>query len=225
MASSKIFKIPELLEMVLVHLPALDLLMCQRINSTWRDIIKESNPLQEKLFYKCDLVNMDVDDLPWLKKNTSRGINTLSVDNFPGFDFNPFIQLLHRRRNLARRNNQADANGLGNLDYPEASWKKMYLSRPAVCKIDIYKKVPNSSTSDLLTQITQHDTIKMNHSRESCSKRREFLRLSQSNGIRMHHLQEMDLSTFGILVSNRTKYQVFLSVGRGSGGVTIMRLL
>ena len=188
-ASSRAYKIPELLELILMHLPAVELLKFQRINSTWRDVIRESSALQEKLFYKSDLDNLDVDDRPRL-------------------EINSFVRLLHRRQYVARRNKEADANSLGNLDYPEASWKKMYLSRPAICKIEIRKKDPDSSPSDLLMQITQHDTIQMNHLRENCPKERGFVRFSHSDGIRMYHLQEMDLSAFMISTSDRKKIMV-----------------
>ena len=175
-AAPKFFAIPELLNMVLVHLPAPDVLIFQRINSTWRYVIMESDTFQEKLFYKCDLVNL--------------GVNI----NFANIEITPFFLHLQRRLFNATRNNKPDASSLGNLDHPEASWRKMYLSQPAICKIAIRKKAPNSSTPDLLVQIIQHDTIQMNHLRESAPKKRGFVCFSQSDGIRMHHLQERSLS-------------------------------
>ncbi len=160
-APSKVFAIPDLLRIILVHLPAPDLLICQRINSTWRDIIRESSILQKKLFYKCDLADVDVDDLD-------------PGDDLLRLETNPFIELLHRRQALARENDEVDAESLGTLDYPEASWKKMYLTRPALCTIETRPKIPdhfpNSPNSGPLIQI------------------------SQSDGVRMHHLEEMDLS-------------------------------
>lgn len=175
-APSKVFATPELLEMILVHLPAEDLLICQRINRTWRYVTMGSNTLQENLFCKCDLVDLGV------------------AVNFADIEINPFFEHLRGRLHDATRNHEPDANGLGNLNSPEASWKKMYLSQPAICKIGIRKKAPDSSTSGLLVQIIQHDTIRMSHLRESRPKVREFVHFSQSDGIRMHHFQENSLS-------------------------------
>ena len=174
-ARSKVFGITELLETVLTHLPARDLLMCERINKTWHAVIKESNTLQEKLFYRCDLVTLsrDMDD--------------------SDLEINPFFLLLQRRWSFAVFQENA-ADGFEGLDYPEASWKKMYLSRPAVCKMGIRKKSPDSSTSDLLVEVIQDNTIKMNHLRDSSPLIPAVIRLSQSDGIKMHLLLGMDLS-------------------------------
>ncbi|KAK0513575.1 hypothetical protein JMJ35_003939 [Cladonia borealis] len=184
-ALSKVSAIPELFETILAHLPALEVLIHQRINSTWRNIIRKSSPLQEKLFFKCDLVIADVDN-PWPSEDLLR------------LETNPFIQLLHKRQFLDRQNKRVHDHELGKLDYPEASWKKMYLTRPALCTIETFKKPrepwDKSSDSDFLVLVTQHDTIKMNHLRESCPAMYELVRFRQTHGIKMRHLQEMELS-------------------------------
>ena len=181
-APSKVFAIPELIEMVLVHLPALDVLFCQSINSTCRGIVRTSGALQEKLFYKCDLANVDVN-------------NPIASDDLLRLETNPFIQFLHRRQVLARQKDEdVDDNSFGKLDYAEACWKKLYLTRPALCTIDTRKKVSPPDPG------------------RECN-----IRLSESDGIRMHHLQEIDLSRFtlpnsrycirciGALASNKEK--------------------
>lgn len=131
-ARSKVFKIRELLETVLAHLPARDLLICECINKTWHAVIKDSIILQGKLFFDCDPItlsnDMDESDL----------------------EINPFFLLVQRRWSVAVHKEGA-ANGFKGsqkLDYPEASWKKMYLSRPAVCKIGVQRE--DSSRSGLL---------------------------------------------------------------------------
>ena len=143
-ARSSVFGIPELLENVPVHLPAPDLLMCECINKTWHAVIKKSDTLQEKLFYKCDLVTL------------SNGMDKSDLE------INPFFLFLQRRWSVVYWT-VAGANGFEGLDYPDTSWKKMYLSRPAVCKIGIQKEIPDGSTSGSLVQFIQHDSIKMNH--------------------------------------------------------------
>ena len=116
-ASSRVFGIIELLENILSQLPARDLLLCECINKTWYAVIKESKTLQEKLFYKCDLVawHNDMDE--------------------PDFEINPFFLLMQRR--WACRTSTEDASSFKDFDYPEASWKKMYLSRPAIREIGL----------------------------------------------------------------------------------------
>ncbi|KAF7192076.1 hypothetical protein HII31_06462 [Pseudocercospora fuligena] len=51
-ASAKTFAIAELLEAILINLPARDLFVVQRINQTWHDCIEDSSPLQRKMFLK-----------------------------------------------------------------------------------------------------------------------------------------------------------------------------
>ena len=171
-ASSKVLGIPELLENVLSQLPARDLLLCECINKTWHAVIKNSNTLQEKLFYECDLVtltnDMDGSDL----------------------EINPFFLLVQRR--WARRvRKDGGANSFDDFDYPEASWKKMYLLRPAVWKIGLQKELPITRSS---IQIIQHDTIKMNHMLDGVRWPLPNVCFSQSDGIRMHHLLGWNLT-------------------------------
>ena len=179
-ARSSVLEIPELLENVLTQLPARDLLMCECINKTWHAVIKNSNTLQEKLFYKCDLVtlsdDMDESDL----------------------EINPFFLLLQRRWAF-RALTEERATSFNSLDYPEASWKQMYLSRPAVWKIEILKDFHNPSYSDSLVQIIQHDTIKMNLLLEIPQWPFISVRFSQSDGIRLHHLLGWNLSEVSFL--------------------------
>ena len=158
-ACSKVFATPELLEMILVRLPDLDALRSKRVNRACRNMIIKSRTLQRKLFYECDLVNVDVDDLR-------------NLDDLMHLETNSFIQLLHRRHLLARQNGEVYDNSLGNLDYPEASWKKMFLTRPALCTIETRKKIPGQIPN---------------------SAARLNIRVSEPDGIKMHHLQEMDL--------------------------------
>ena len=179
-ARSKAFAIPELLETILAHLPARDLLMCESINKTWHDVIKKSKTLQEKLFNRVDLVTLTND--------------MVELD----LEINPFFLLVQRRWSFAVHQEGA-ANGFEGLDYPEASWKKMYLSRPAFCTM--YVREEYSKGSNLLQQVLQHDTIKMYHLGDGRPRLPAYVRFSQSGGIRMHHLLGMDPSTVFFLIS------------------------
>ncbi|KAF7191965.1 hypothetical protein HII31_06610 [Pseudocercospora fuligena] len=51
-ARNGVFNTEELLEAVLVELPALDLIRCQRVAKSWRDTISTSVAIKEKLFIK-----------------------------------------------------------------------------------------------------------------------------------------------------------------------------
>ena len=149
--------------------------MCECINKTWHAVIKKSNTLQEKLFYRCHPVTL------------SKDMDKLDLES------NPFFLLVQRRWSCAIKKEKG-ANDFEDLDYPEASWKKMFLSRPAVCKIGIAKKSTDSSTSDLLVKVIQDDAIKMNHLRDSSPLIPTVMRVSHSDGIKMHHLLGMNLS-------------------------------
>ena len=66
-AASTVFAIPELLELILVHVSEHDLLLAQRVNTFFRDITTTSSHLQRKLFFKADTVVEDerVPELTW----------------------------------------------------------------------------------------------------------------------------------------------------------------
>ena len=190
-ASSSVLGIPELLENVLAQLPARDLLMFQCINKTWHAVIKNSNTLQEKLFYKCDLVTMrdDMDE--------------------SDFEINPFFLLLQRRWAFRARTKEGP-NSFKSLDYPEASWKKMYLTRPAVWKIRILRDFFYSSE---LVQLIQHDTIKMNILVEEPQDPIFSVRFSQSDGIRLHHLLGWNLSVVSFLALTEDVFMTLTNYG------------
>lgn len=46
------FAIPELLEGILLALPPLDVVLVQRVNKNFRDAVRDSTRIQQKLFYK-----------------------------------------------------------------------------------------------------------------------------------------------------------------------------
>ena len=60
--SDQIFAVPELLENILLSLPERDLLLVQRVNQVFRNVIKTSPGIQRKLFYTADLLTYG--DLP-----------------------------------------------------------------------------------------------------------------------------------------------------------------
>jgi hypothetical protein len=49
-AGDRIAKIPELVEIILLHLPVRDLLLAQRVSTTFKAVIDKSQPIQRALF-------------------------------------------------------------------------------------------------------------------------------------------------------------------------------
>ncbi|KAJ9624008.1 hypothetical protein H2203_005455 [Taxawa tesnikishii (nom. ined.)] len=49
-SAAEVFDIFELTEAIILHLPVRDALLCQRVNSTWRTVVKESLPVRRALF-------------------------------------------------------------------------------------------------------------------------------------------------------------------------------
>ena len=49
-AANHVFRVPELLELILAHLPFTDLIKLQRLDTGWRDVITTSPTIQEQIF-------------------------------------------------------------------------------------------------------------------------------------------------------------------------------
>lgn len=54
-ASAQALDLPELLGLILPHVPAHDLLFQQRVNKTWQAVIKRSPSLQRKFLLRADV--------------------------------------------------------------------------------------------------------------------------------------------------------------------------
>ena len=53
-STQRVFAVLELLESILQYIPERDLLLSQRVNQTFRSVMKHSPQLQRKLFYTAD---------------------------------------------------------------------------------------------------------------------------------------------------------------------------
>lgn len=53
-STQRVLDIPELLEKILLHVPEPELLLSQRVNQAFRNVIKHSPKLQRRLFYTAD---------------------------------------------------------------------------------------------------------------------------------------------------------------------------
>ena len=103
--------------MVLLNVPARDLLASQRVKSIWRDLTKTSPALQRKLFYKADLASFEnsTSDIQW----------------------NPLARILTKEPHIIVYGKALDAKLLGQMDYPGATWKDMYLTQPTTNRVSM----------------------------------------------------------------------------------------
>ena len=101
--------------MILSHLPALDLLVVQKVDLTCRDIVRDSTRFQVKLFMKHALPHWGIEV----------GANELR--------WNPFLEHYGRRRNPEPGSHDYRIKierKLLQKQRPEASWRRMFLSYP-----------------------------------------------------------------------------------------------
>lgn len=141
-----VFSIPELLEKILLYVPERDLLLSQRVNQTFRNVTKHSPQLQRKLFYTADTYQ-ERDLLRELKWNPLlhafhpyKRSNTSIRRRFGS-------KLWQSWRNLSQSNQLSredfveactpgiELEVLRKVNYPTASWKKMYFTHPAVSRM------------------------------------------------------------------------------------------
>ena len=112
-SAARVFTIPELLEMILLRLPERDLLLSQRVKTTWRNITNTSPHLQRKLFYKADVCDPAlISDVVWnpLLRSALTKNATSSV--------------------LKERGIESTYESV-----KASSWNDMFLTQPAVSKI------------------------------------------------------------------------------------------
>ena len=154
--ATQVFATYELLEGVLHHLPTRDLLLAQRVNRDFRDVITRSHKLQRALFLipagqKPSDQASDVAD-------TDSALARLSMDNRVPWSsresgipmtvyINPLLEDL-----LATLADESEVKNEHRLQrsyrYPEASWRNMLLSQPPAKVFLVYTRTawgPRSS--------------------------------------------------------------------------------
>lgn len=109
----RVLQVPELLELICMHLPALDVLVYQRVSKMWQSTIQCSGSLQEKLFFKASVPRSNNDHTRIFKP--------------PGFAWNPFLLEFG---NWGYRSMYLEIRILRLKDYDSASWKKMFVVSP-----------------------------------------------------------------------------------------------
>ena len=112
--------IPELLDMILDHATPQNLLLWQRVNKAWQAAIQRSPRIQERLFFRISetrktvFVKKSVVANPFLKFFTNQDEEAL----FYFFSDHTFDHAVNGKASL-----------------PTASWRQMYLTNPAVTKL------------------------------------------------------------------------------------------
>jgi len=152
LASTKTFDITELRERILLHATQQDLFLWQRINTKFRDTIKD-HQCQKELFLEAELYEESMGPM--------HGVLT----------WNPIIDLFWEPCALLNtmefRNIVMSANPRGKvklLDRPFASWKAMFVSSPAVISLPLtmvlsykYATVTRSSQVTSVNGVTMGD--------------------------------------------------------------------
>lgn len=110
--------------MTLLHVPALQILVIQRVNTSFREVIKESGPLQEKLFLKP-------------KPDNNNNVNRI--------EWNPFMRKLETGWENGHLQ-QSDWSGCGKIRmsdliniHPNASWMRMLVCQPPRPKVEMMR--------------------------------------------------------------------------------------
>ena len=157
----QVFLLPEILETILLYLPQRDLLLSQRVSRNFQDTIDGSIRLQRALFFAPDW-NLQGRTFNAYAKNNRPGSkpenNRLLLRAFPGCY--PTVTLVivnegqtHDDLEVGRRGSEhwswdvcisfpADKppNTKPAVLYPEASWRRMFLSQPPCTSLHLVRR-------------------------------------------------------------------------------------
>ncbi|KAK6431309.1 hypothetical protein LTR95_012530 [Oleoguttula sp. CCFEE 5521] len=129
-AAPEVFALPELLEMILVQTGMRDVLLWQRVNSTFQSVIARSRPIQEMLFFKIASV-----------KATHIELNSLLANHFKrrvGNGATCYVSTARRRPSLEQQvtmgfqiNNFDISVPRSHANLGSGSWRRMYFAQPS----------------------------------------------------------------------------------------------
>jgi hypothetical protein len=196
-SASQVFRIPELLELVLLHLAQRDILLAQRVSRSFRQTIEGSLRLQRALFLAPDwklegLVfdSWSANSCPHQKPVNNR----LLLRAFPGNY--PTVSLVivndsptPNEMAIGRRGSEhwswdvcisfpADHEPFCSpaVSYPEASWRRMYLSQPPCTDLYLTRRYQKSMNPAMVIP----DGIRMGEFFEQTTKAKEMSSWHQS---------------------------------------------
>ncbi|KAM3414257.1 hypothetical protein BST61_g10912 [Cercospora zeina] len=129
----------ELLENILSQLPIKDLLFAQRVCKTWKNCIDHSTTLQRGLFFApTDLEPTDIDGILFQGPSPTGdfaqdSLDDRVVDKCSPMRINPLLRTAFGLELLATNYLDRSRNPRGSrFTRPEASWKRMNISYPAL---------------------------------------------------------------------------------------------
>ena len=190
-AAVHLFRLPELLELVLLYLPQKDILLSQRVSRSFRNTISGSVRLQKALFFSPDW-NLEGRTFNAYANNNRPGRkpenNVLLLRAFPGCY--PTVTLVivndppnHNENEANRRGSEhwswdvcicfpADRapNTKPAVLYPEASWRKMFLSQPPCTNLHLVRRWQRSHRP----AIVREEGIKMGEFVDEATKTQDW---------------------------------------------------
>ncbi|GME22633.1 f-box domain protein [Neofusicoccum parvum] len=156
----QVFRTPELLELILLHLPMRDLLLAQRVCQTFRTLVRTSPTLQQALFFKpLPATALPQPSSPsYLRSHPSRKPTAESWERNPLLipDFWPWFD----RDDPTNKYSPTlrDPDTLKTLPLaterrvwlrPEASWRRMLVVQPPVGQLEMMRMFHGMSCDDL----------------------------------------------------------------------------
>ena len=121
-AASGVFQINELIESILKHATPKDVLLWQRVNTSFRAVIIRSPALQAKIFFKIKVHNHLTDGPEY------------------NIEYSPFLPLL-MTLNSEDRYRKIVYRFRSEVQYPKASWRDMFISSPAPTVLSVWHGV------------------------------------------------------------------------------------
>ncbi|KAK5113028.1 hypothetical protein LTR85_011050 [Meristemomyces frigidus] len=174
-AVNEVFRLPELLELILMSLPQKELLLCQRVSRNFRGTVQGSIRLQRDLFFAPDwnlegrvLDAYSVSNRPARLKPEN---NRLLLRVYPGVYPTVTLVIVNdaptpNELAIGRRGGEqwswdvcisfpADKTPNCNpaVDYPEASWRRMFLSQPPCTNLHLVRRWQRSLNPAMIRKV------------------------------------------------------------------------
>ncbi|KAK5708067.1 hypothetical protein LTR97_000607 [Elasticomyces elasticus] len=146
MATNNVLNLPELLEVILLHLPARDLLFAQKVCKTWKLTVDTTLSIQKALFFAPgtvkDIAYISPTHIPmpkWLATPESARRELSYSDRLAAQECQSFISFAERE-GYALNPLLTGCNGLNVVDFrdnpwyrdadPAGSWSRMFVTQP-----------------------------------------------------------------------------------------------
>ena len=165
-AASEVLRLPELLEIILLHLPQREILLAQRVSRSFRESVEGSIRLQRALFFAPDYKlegresnAYSATSRPGEKPENNRLLLRAFPANYPTVS----LVIMHEaptanELDLGRRGSEhrswdvcvslpADKLPICSeaVSYPEASWRKMLLCQPPCSTLHLARRYQKST--------------------------------------------------------------------------------